>query len=428
MKRSHMWWKNGAAMSVLLGALLCASSLPADDEAARGGEEQTPATVWEGFVEHLGSIGKSDLLPAAPGESDEPSETQHTEHGHPLPDLSEGDPILGILFRLSNDLINLHALFTEEERAKLDSTKWTARVEKLVNRLREEEDPYLKVYGEFFGARLALEREEFKEAAARFERLLQSPRFLPRGEAHRSLAEAYRGLGEETLAILELQFFLMDLPREATADRLWAQDELREIREHHEGPLHDCADRARSISTLIGMKKVGESTQGKQRQVEDILEKVAKLLENHAGRCQNCGQQCDKKTGQCKSACKMCGACKGGSSSGSGNTAAGKSAGQCPNPGCPSNNGKGAAQGSQANGGPAQDTRMEEDQAVEPQIRDATEAEKEAWGRINDRDVARSLRRLWGKIPPSYRRLVAEYFKDITDLVDPEEKPAGEKK
>ena len=47
-----------------------------------------------------------------------------------------------------------------------------------------------------------------------------------------------------------------------------------------------------------------------------------------------------------------------------------------------------------------------------------TAAEKEAWGRINDRDVARSLRKLWGKIPPSYRRLVASYYKDITDLVD----------
>jgi hypothetical protein len=48
-------------------------------------------------------------------------------------------------------------------------------------------------------------------------------------------------------------------------------------------------------------------------------------------------------------------------------------------------------------------------------LRDATPDEKDAWGKINDRDVSRSLRELWDKIPPSYRMAVIEYFKDITE-------------
>lgn len=56
-------------------------------------------------------------------------------------------------------------------------------------------------------------------------------------------------------------------------------------------------------------------------------------------------------------------------------------------------------------------------------LRDATPDEKDAWGKINDRDVSRSLRELWDKIPPSYRMAVIEYFKDITE----EETDEGDK-
>ena len=58
-------------------------------------------------------------------------------------------------------------------------------------------------------------------------------------------------------------------------------------------------------------------------------------------------------------------------------------------------------------------------------MREATASEKEAWGAINDREVQRSLKELWGKIPVSYRQLVAEYYKDITGQV---EKPKAKKK
>ena len=48
-------------------------------------------------------------------------------------------------------------------------------------------------------------------------------------------------------------------------------------------------------------------------------------------------------------------------------------------------------------------------------MRAATKEEREAWGRINDREVARSLRDMWDKIPPSYRLVVTQYFVDLTN-------------
>ena len=44
-----------------------------------------------------------------------------------------------------------------------------------------------------------------------------------------------------------------------------------------------------------------------------------------------------------------------------------------------------------------------------------------AGGDGNDRDVARSLRELWDKIPGSYRMTVIQYFKDISDPESPKE-------
>ena len=75
----------------------------------------------------------------------------------------------------------------------------------------------------------------------------------------------------------------------------------------------------------------------------------------------------------------------------------------------------GKAEGSHEPNGPAADTKFPQGEAAEAHLRDASAAERDAWGRINDRDVARSLRELWDKIPPAYRLMVTQYFRDITE-------------
>ena len=244
--------------------------------------------VWHGFLEHLVETGRSDLAP--PGELEkleaskveaEKAEKERSKDEPPPPkvDLQATDPIRGVLFRMSKDFVNLDALVTESQGKPLEGAD-REKAAALVEKLRGSEDPYLKAYGELHGARLDLDAGKADPAAVALEKLVESHHFLPKREARRLLTRAYRARGDDTLAILELQFFLDDLPPGNETDRAWARDELRRIREtKHEGPLHDSGKSMKSISGLIEGLEVGDPTQAKERRVEDILQKVAKLLE-----------------------------------------------------------------------------------------------------------------------------------------------------
>lgn len=73
------------------------------------------------------------------------------------------------------------------------------------------------------------------------------------------------------------------------------------------------------------------------------------------------------------------------------------------------------AKTSQAKGKGAKETRLDQDPSGETALREATAEEREAWGRINDRDVAKSLKEAWDKIPQTYRLMVTQYFRDLSD-------------
>jgi hypothetical protein len=255
-------------------ALALVSLLLADAPADRA---STPQDIWLGFLEHLVKTGRQDLAP--PGARDALEEDAAAKKAAPRVDLQSTDPIRGVLFKVSKDLVNLDALLAESEGKPLQGSD-REKAAALVAKLRADGDPYVKAYGELHGARLDFEAGKTEDAVRALEGLLDSHHFLPKREARRTLAQAYRTRGDDTLAILELQFFLDDLPAENETDRTWARDELRRIREaKHEGPLHDSGKSMRSISGLIEGLEVGDGTQAKERRVEDILTKVAKLLE-----------------------------------------------------------------------------------------------------------------------------------------------------
>lgn len=75
----------------------------------------------------------------------------------------------------------------------------------------------------------------------------------------------------------------------------------------------------------------------------------------------------------------------------------------------------GETSSSVASGEAASKSRLKDGESADVELRDLTPEEKEAWGRINDRKVARSLSAIWDKVPRSYRLIVTQYFKDITD-------------
>ena len=313
----HHRWRLLLGLPVLVAVTV--SSLRGDEDGHDGDHDhavdhnQRAFEVWSGFVEHLRAIDRADLIPEYSFEGLEESEDDDTEETDDETDIDDSvsraalklessDPIRGTLFRLSGDLIDLDALFQEAAGASLTDVDGK-KASELTAKLKKAEDPYLRLYGDFYGARLDLETEEYAKAVEALERLVESPRFLPRRQAQRYLASAYRGVGDDTLALLELQLFLTNVPPEEATERDWAKEELRQIREKSQaGPLEETGKRMTSISTLLADNHLGESTQGEQQRVEEIFTKVVELLE--APRCPSCGTPKCKRCGGRRCPCK----------------------------------------------------------------------------------------------------------------------------
>jgi hypothetical protein len=239
--------------------------------------------IWAAFLEHLKAAGKADLIPpsALPVDEDE----ENGEPGRDGVDLLSGDPVKGILFQLSPDLVNLDALFsTWAAEARPPAGEELEKARALAGKLRDSKDPYLAAYGVHFGSRLDVAAGDCQKAVAALEGLVRSCHFLPRREARKTLAQAYTCTGDDTLALLEYRLFQVDLPAEDETERAWADGEIKKIREkEHAGPLHHSEASMKEIAVDIGQLEVGQPTQAKAKRVEDVLEKVAKLLEQQGG-------------------------------------------------------------------------------------------------------------------------------------------------
>jgi hypothetical protein len=223
----------------------------------------SPAERWSLFRGHMEELGKGDLLPEEDPEGKPPA----------------SDAILGIIFRISPDIAAADDLLGREPPDVEGARK---RLEKL----KGEEDPYISDYAKLLNARCDLLEKKFRESARRFEEVIESSRNLAIVKARRGLAGSYRGLDETSMEILELRFLLADLPLEKTADRSWAESRLAEIRRDHDGPLHDSGDKMEKASTRLARADPPEKVSGDQEKVEDILDKIARLLEEVCPICQ----------------------------------------------------------------------------------------------------------------------------------------------
>ena len=326
MKRSE---KRRALSTVVVVLVLFAGIGTARAQEARtdhdhGLEGQT-LKIWQDFLQHVESIGRADVIPPAyleqlkaPAAADasegvegdldveleldlgglddddhaDEAHEEHDDHDHDhdhgaLVNLRNSDPIKGILFRLSGDLLDVDALFEENAGTIPDDKirEARARVEKLVG----SDDPYLEDYGKLYQAHLDLQEEKFEDALAVLRSASLSTRLLPipAREVQHGLVQANRALGDDTMAILELQLLLATLPPEEIAERTWAKEQLEEIRKEHDGPLKVTGESMLSISELLAGEDIGATTQKEQRRVEEVFEKVVKIFE--ADRCPACG-------------------------------------------------------------------------------------------------------------------------------------------
>jgi hypothetical protein len=342
---------------------------------------------WKLFREHIEKMGKKDLLPEEEAGAKPPAT----------------DAIIGILFRISPEIAAAHDLLEQESP---DVAGARARLAKL----EATQDPYLADYRKLLAARCDLLEKKYAAAVPGFEAVIDSNRNLAGTAAHRGLAECYRGQDETTMEVLELQFMMVGLPPGGGADRSWAEARLAEIRRDHPGPLQDSRLRMGALSERLAKADSPEGVSPDQAKVEDILTKVAKLLEAESKRCPICLSM------ECK-ACKKCGAC----------TATGQCQGACT--GMASGKGSGKGQKGDPKGAgkgkAAEKSAIAKGENGQKKLRDSTGKDSDAWGSVNDREVAKALQDLWGKIPPAYRRTVSEYFKDISGLET--SKSGGEK-
>ncbi len=383
------------------------------------GDFWTPAGVWRKFVEHQIREGREELIFENLDDSLKDLDDDRLgglaagllgPEAFPMPDLARGDPILGILFRQSGELINLHALFDE---AGQEGGVRDEKIASLIEKLRPGGDPFLGSYADFYAARHAMEKDDTTTAVEIMERLVKSEYFLPRYKVRRLLASLYRSRGEVTLAILELQFYLKDLSDDHSTERKWAEDQLAEIRKDHDGPLHDIAGRTRDISETMSEPKLDQGVQSEQKDVEVILEKIVLLMEEETRRQieemleqmqeqmqqqQQLHQQQQQQQQQLQQLQQQQQQQANQQQEGNRNKPRDETAGK---------------------------TRLRQGDAAEVNLRKLTPDEKEMWGKINDREVRRSLQEVWGRMPTRYRKLVSQYYKDINDLSPPAKKPAA---
>ncbi len=479
--------------SILKGGVLLVTSLAmvlptisAQDQ-AKEIVDLSPRKIWQAFVKHVETLGKKDQLPKAEGSNEVA----------PL-DLGKGDPIPKILMKISPEFIRLDAQFQKDdnpfakepedpEKAKKDRM---TKIRKESGALLKSNDPYLKAYATLYSARADIEEGKYKDAQKKLESLNESRYFLSGPETHRYLAEIFRAQKEDTLAILELQLYLVELGDDQVDEKRWVSEQLKEIRDSgHKGPLKDTLNKAEEASRLIKELKVesenvdseddqtAEEAAEKQREVEDILHKTLSLLlgesnsspqqaqasqsqsqsqsssssqqqqqsqsqRNRQGQRREGQQQArqgnrqGQQQGQPKAGQGQQRQGQGQGKQGRGKSRLeqvlektiqvlekngqkknGKGKGQKPG----QKPGEGDPQQSQQPNEPAKDTKIKDDPYAGKINRRKGADDNEAWGKINNREVARSLRELWGKIPIPYRGMVSQYFKDITDLA-PEKK------
>ena len=390
-------------------------------EVAHRAEERA---IWKGFVRHLYATGQEELLPEPLRHRDGSAGDGSAGDGsRALLDFDASDPIKGVLFRASGALIDIDAAFSRARGEPLGAEE-LPQARRWATQLEESTDPYLKPYGMYFGAQLDLQAEDYDAAMARLQLLEASSRFLPRGDVRRLVVACYIGRGQETLAILDLQYYLSTLAPERQSERAWGLGQLEELRKEHPGPLRESGKRMRSISELLAQKRIGEKTRDEQENVELVLEKIVDLLE--APRCGSCGElkcaDCGRKTCDCDGVsqpCKGASKCKPASGSGQG---AGSGKGSGSGSGLARGKGRGRngdPKGDKPSDGAGRKSTVEAGDAGEADLRDASPEERAAWGRINDREVARSLRELWGKIPRSYRLMVTQYYRDLSEIETP---------
>ena len=175
-----------------------------------------------------------------------------------------------------------------------------------LTKLRSHENEYVKAYALFRFGLCEMNRDNFEEAAAIFQDVLNKyGRYV--GCDIESAYYRVICLGqsrEKEAAITAAKNFLRDYPDASERYRKSMEQVLNELVQEWESPLYDLAGRMDKAAREIERGKTGKGTQVEQKEIVDIIEELIKRAEQQEGQGQgqnNGGQQTPRDGNQSNS-------------------------------------------------------------------------------------------------------------------------------
>jgi len=161
----------------------------------------------------------------------------------------------------------------------------------LYKRLATSDDQYLKAYATFRYGLAAMNRERFEDAAANFQKVLNEwGRYVGCDiESAFYIAVCYGQMREKEKAIVSATRFLEDYPDAPERYKAAMEQMKNELVQEWESPLYDLAGKMNHVGRQIEKGDTGNPTQGKQKEIVDILTELIKKAEQQEGKGKNSG-------------------------------------------------------------------------------------------------------------------------------------------
>ncbi|HEX5137336.1 MAG TPA: hypothetical protein VFY93_10205 [Planctomycetota bacterium] len=273
----------------------------------------------------------------------------------------EFDCIHQALLLMNPDYQRADALFQSE--------RYGAAAERL-DPLRRSPDEYVRAYATFRYGLVQMNRERYEEAGQAFIQVLNEFRFAGCDvDAAFYVVVCLGQEREKEKAIAAANAFLKDYP-DAPERYKQAMEQLKnELVQEWESPLYDLAGRMTQVAKKIEGGETGEETQGKQKEIVNIIEELIKKAEDQEG--------------------------QGGKGGGGGG---------------------GRPRGNQQPAGPANQSSVTPGASRVGELRpNPKKKPQDAWGEMRDKEREEVLQALKEQFPDRYRELLEQYNKALAE-------------
>ena len=240
----------------------------------------------------------------------------------------------------------------------------------LFAKIATTDEAYLKAYATFRLGLAEMNRERYEQASAAFQKVLNDwGRYVGCDiESAFYIAVCYGQMREKEKAIVSATRFLEDYPDAPERYKAAMEQMKNELVQEWESPLYDLAGKMNHVGRQIEKGDTGNPTQGKQKEIVDILSELIKKAEQQEGKGKNSG------------------------------------------------GGGGAPRGNQQPSGPANSSKISPGASRVGDLRGKKRPKAgEKWGEMRDKERDEVLQALKEKFPGRYRELQEQYDRAIAE-------------